>query len=392
MRPIHPRPVTPHVRPGRRAGYIDLMTQLIQMETRRRLVVVATAAFLLATVIVLGTTIQGYVEVNMQGRTEVRFWRLLPWAAVWWYAWVPLSVASFELAWRFPLTRDRWLSRLSILVVGCAVAFAVDVAIQVAAMFLPRWANQHETIQEAVWYHVVISLYLNVFIYWAVVGVAHVVRAYLRSQQRALRAARLETELARARLDTLRMQLHPHFLFNTLHGVSSLIHSDQEAADAMLSRLASLLRRALDRSESDRVTLGEELDFLSEYLAVEQIRFGDRLQVSLDVPPELRNVLVPTFVLQPVVENSIKHGIVPNGNRGRIYVRARANHQVSLEVTDDGPGIDNHRELASTGVGLANLLDRLDALYGKDGKVEFLPASPSGLTVRISFPVERNTA
>ncbi|MFT5514886.1 MAG: two-component system LytT family sensor kinase [Rhodothermales bacterium] len=361
----------------------------IQNTTGRRLLVVSAVGILTAALIVFGTTAQTYVDLTMRDGRHIQYWSLVQWPAVWWFAWVPVATASFELAWRFPIVRSKWASRTTILVAGGVLAFAFHVGLQMASMFLPVFSDVHDSMSEMLSFHIVISMYLNVFIYATVVGLVHGLQAYRRSQERAITAARLETELARARLDTLRMQLHPHFLFNTLNGISTLLYRDHEAADVMLTRLARLLRRALDRSDMHEVTLGEEIDFLQEYLAIEQIRFGDALKVDINIAPGLKDLLVPTFVLQPIVENSIKHGIVPNGNAGRIAVTASANGTLILEVTDDGPGLKDDDATVTSGVGLANLQDRLDALHGNDYSLDFEDAAPSGLSVRIKLPMRR---
>ena len=159
--------------------------------------------------------------------------------------------------------------------------------------------------------------------YWAVIAVAHALDYHRESQERAVTAAQLETRLAEAQLQALQRQLHPHFLFNTLHTISALMHRNIEAADAMLARLSDLLRMTLDQLGTQVVTLKEELDFVEKYLEIEHTRFGDRLQVRIDAEPGTLDASVPNFILQPLVENALRHGIGPKLGGGTVEVTTR---------------------------------------------------------------------
>lgn len=357
------------------------------------MVVVGTVALMIASLIVLGTAVQNYMEVMRRENTEaVSFLRMARWPAVWWSGWVLLTPLAYVWAQRFPLTRSAWQRSLLMLFVGCVLFFALDVAYQVAWMYTPAFSMIHPDLADAVEFHTITSLYLNIFIYWCIVGTAHALRIYQDTQRRALRAAQLESELANARLDALKMQLHPHFLFNTLHGISTLMYRDVATADRMITRLSQLLRRTLDRSDVHEVPLREEIDLLKEYLAIEQLRFGDQLQVHFDIQKGLDHALVPSFIFQPLVENAIKHGIVPHGNEGTIRVGADAtNGQLHLSVADDGPGIDLNGATMSTGVGLSNLHDRLARLYGEAYTLDLNDADPNGLTVEITLPLQHSS-
>ena len=152
--------------------------------------------------------------------------------------------------------------------------------------------------------------------YAAIVGLSYALGYYRESQARALKAAQLETSLAEARLKTLEAELHPHFLFNTLHAISSLIHTQPDSADRMISRLSDLLRITFARSGAARVPLQEELEFLQKYLEIEQTRFQDRLTVKFEIDPETLDAEVPRLILQPLVENAIKHGVAPRSGPG----------------------------------------------------------------------------
>ena len=176
--------------------------------------------------------------------------------------------------------------------------------------------------------------------YWAVVGLSHALDFHRESQEQRLAAAQLGTRLAEARLQSLQSQLNPHFLFNTLHTISALMHRDTEAADAMLARLSDLLRLSLDRISTQQVTLKEEMDFLQKYIEIERTRFGDRLEVRIDIEPETLDASVPNLLLQPLVENAIRHGIAQKVGGGLLEIKAaREENELCLLVRDTGPGL-----------------------------------------------------
>lgn len=357
----------------------------------RRMGAVGLVALLVAGLIVLGTATQTYMDLSMRRGEDVSFWRVARWPAIWWLGWVLLAPFVFEGAWRIHLSRRHWRGPLLVLLAGCALFFVLDVAYQVAWMYTDTFSMIHPDLADAVQFHTITSLYLNIFIYWGIVGCAHALRAYLQAQRRALRAAQLESELANARLGALKMQLHPHFLFNTLHGISTLMYRDVATADRMITRLGQLLRHTLDRSDDHEIALSEEIEFLEEYLAIEQLRFGEQLHVHFDIEEGLDEVMVPSFVFQPLVENAIKHGIAPSGNAGTIRVGARrAGDLLRLYVSDDGPGLPPEEEATGVGVGLSNLHERLSRLYGEAYRLDLRDTDPQGLTVDLTLPLRRS--
>ena len=187
-----------------------------------------------------------------------------------------------------------------------------------------------------------------------------------------------------AELRALHAQVQPHFLFNTLQSISTLIHRDQTAADRMLTDLSELLRLSLRTSASQEVPLRDELGFLDRYLDIMRVRFGDRLRIAVEAPEDVRTALVPSLVLQPIVENAITHGMADRPDVGRVAVRARRHgRSLWLEVSDDGPGLSAPAS-EGNGIGLANTRERVARLYGAAGSVELL--TDHGLTVRIAIP------
>jgi two-component sensor histidine kinase len=233
-----------------------------------------------------------------------------------------------------------------------------------------------------------LSTLLDLLAYGAMVGLAHSVHFYRRYRDREHRALFLESNLAKARLNALQAQLQPHFLFNTLNAIATLLRRDPKAAETTLVSLSELLRLALSQSDKQEITLREELHFLERYLEIQQTRFGDRLRLEQDIPLAALDCLVPTLLLQPLVENAIRHGIEPSENGGLVRVRARdQDGRLALSVEDDGVGFAPGAGAASeTGIGLANLRARLEALYGASQKLELTERSEGGVAVRIEIP------
>jgi two-component system LytT family sensor kinase len=220
------------------------------------------------------------------------------------------------------------------------------------------------------------------------VGFVHLFDAYRASRDREVREAQLEARLAQAQLQSLRLQLQPHFLFNTLNMISSVIYEDPRAADEMISRLGDLLRATLASSPRQEVTLEEELRLLDLYLSVMRARFDERLVVSLDVDPATRAALVPQLLLQPLVENAIRHGTDPASATATIDVRARRDGEaLVLEVRDHGLGLaPDQGETVGKGIGLTNTVERLERLYGPPSGVTLRGAETGGLSVLVTIP------
>jgi len=232
-------------------------------------------------------------------------------------------------------------------------------------------------------------------IYWTTVVVAHSLYYYRRVREEEARTGQLATQLAQAQLQALKMQIHPHFLFNTLNSIAALLHKDVEAADKMIARLGDFLRLTLTRSDEQTLDFDQELGFLKCYLDIEHIRFQDRLTVEMDIDPETLNVIVPNLILQPIVENAIEHGISAQCEGSTITIKADIEHdELHLLVSDSGPGFKfEHRTRPSrpangNGIGLANTRQRLDQLYGARHLIEYGPSPSGGASVAIHIPFE----
>jgi two-component system LytT family sensor kinase len=308
-----------------------------------------------------------------------------------WYAWAVLMPFMVWMARRYRFGRNTWKRAAGMHAIAVVVSIAVHAALSTGArvvildLLADRGENWWAEFQELFF----LNFDWEMMTYWAVVGLVHAVDFHRESQERELTAAQLETRLAEAQLQALQRQLHPHFLFNTLHTISALMHRDTEAADAMLARLSDLLRLTLDRIGTQDVTLKEELDFIEKYLEIEQTRFGDRLQVRFDAAPATLDAAVPNLLLQPLVENAVRHGIGPKVGGGRVEIVSRREGQMlHLIVRDTGYGLpaDKLNALNTGGVGLSNTRSRLETLYPGRHRFEFHPSPEGGVEVSVVIP------
>ena len=313
---------------------------------------------------------------------EVTWKQAITYALGDWYVFALLSIPVNGLARRFRFDPGKRWRSLAVHAVG---SLAFSFAYMVLRAGLGAWQSG-ATFDEALRPLLVKTWHFNLLIYWVIVAVSQAFDYYRRYRERELHASELEKHLAQAKLQALQMQLNPHFLFNTLHSISSLMHKDVESADRMIMRLSDLLRAALDGAETQEVSLRKELDLLRLYLAIEQIRFGERLSVKMDIAPEALDARVPNFILQPLVENAIRHGIEPRARPGQIELHARRHDsELSLEVCDNGNGISSAKP-AREGVGLTNTRARLRELYGQAHRFQLGGRPEGGLRVELTIP------
>ena len=303
-----------------------------------------------------------------------------------WYVWAALTPALFYLARRFPLSRGHWGRSLAIHIPATFGLTLAKLAIHPPLAGLRGIPRLRDASME--------TAQLSILTCWMIAGVCHAILHYRTSQERLKRSLELEASLVTARLQLLRAQLQPHFLFNTLHSISSLMHSDLVAAEKMLVRLSDLLRMTLESGEEHEVPLSTELAATRLYLDIQQIRFRDRLQVQTSVQPETLGTLVPTMILQPLVENAVLHGIERRTEAGCIAISACfRDGALCLEIANDtaSPGQDAPAGYGSSGIGLANARNRLEALYG-DAALLAVNRTPEGrFKVSMTLPLKRQT-
>ena len=347
--------------------------------------------FGVATALTFFSAFQAYYFVSTFTDTPAPFAVLFVLNLGYWYSWAALAPGIIWLSRRFPLDKQHWRRSVLLHLGGVFVFTTAHVGMAVATRMLTYWAIGEST---ASWrLEAQRMFFLNfdweMMTYWAIVGLSHALGYHREAQARTLRASQLETRLVEARLQSLQRQLQPHFLFNTLNTISALMHRDVEAADAMIARLSDLLRISLRMVGVQEISLKEELDFLSKYLEIEQTRFRDRLTVVFDVQPDTFDALVPNLILQPLVENAIKHGIGPRPTPGTITIRSRrVGGLLELIVQDDGVGLSASRlSDFNRGVGLSNTRSRLEHLYGALHRFEFRQPAEGGLLVSIAIPL-----
>jgi signal transduction histidine kinase len=298
--------------------------------------------------------------------------------------WMVLGLVSLALLRHFPLDRrwPHWLLHFAAAVVLTQIDVTIGTGILLA--FFNQLGGM--TLADVAMEAFKSCFHLGLLHYFFFIGIVEALRLVRYGEAQRLKAAEHKAALVRAELQSLKAQLQPHFLFNTLNDIASLMHYDVDTADRMLNRLSDLLRMSLKEARHAVVPLKEELAFIEAYLEIEKIRFEERLDVEWSVPQDLQASTVPSFILQPLVENAIKYGVAPRAGGGSIVIRAYVERDaLLLEVEDDAP--DSVPQQPGFGVGLSNIRSRLEALYGAEQRVELIRA---GLrtTARIRLPLE----
>ena len=347
-----------------------------------------SVVFMAATILALFSSLMAWRFTVSMGR-EASYWRtLVVLNTTYWYLWALFTPAIIWLSQHFRFERQG-LWRAVLVHVPSVVLFSLAHILTMSGV--QWWIARAQGRSFPWWAEAQKSALLNfdweMMTYWTIVGLSHAVLYYRESKDRALRTAQLETRLVEAQLKALQQQLHPHFLFNTLHAISALMHRDVEAADRTLTRLSDLLRLTLEHIGQQEIPLQAELDFLSKYVQIEQTRFADRLVVRFDVQPETLDTMVPNLILQPLVENAIKHGVAKKSGAGHIDISARREgDKLRMEVRDDGVGLSEDALTAlQKGIGVSTTRARLQHLFGADCRFEF-HRQPSGLSVVIAIP------
>jgi two-component sensor histidine kinase len=327
---------------------------------------------------------------NQLSENPISFWRILSWQLASGYAWFILSPLILWLSKQYPFEDGKWKASVPIHVVASVVVSLGILTID--AYVLPKLGYLARFNLTSFWetYKILffVNFHFSIAIYWGVVAIHQAILYYRKYRERELKTSQLEARLAQSRLQVLKMQLHPHFLFITLNAISELVHRDPDAADTMLTDLSDLLRMSFENLEVQEIPLKQELEFLRKYLEIEQTRFHDRLEVKMDIGADTLDASVPNMILQPLVENAIKHGISPKAEGGHINIGAvRNNGHLELLVSDDGVGVSNSdMKAVAEGVGLSNTRRRLKHLYGEGHKFELRPDGDHGVIVRLDIP------
>ena len=314
--------------------------------------------------------------------------------AIHWLSWIIVTPLVFWLAGRLHRGAHTWRRYVIGLVVGALVISLIQSTLTQVFVFakdcvlwwLSISATPPQSFLAALPSTAIKLAGYNPPIFAALVLAWHAMTYYRELRDRQVKAMELESLLHQAQLQTLRSQLNPHFLFNALHSIAELVHQNPKLAEQLLLRLGELLRQVLRSSNAQEVTLAEELEFIKGYVEIERMRLGDRLQVNWDIAPEALQVKVPSLILQPLVENAIRHGVAPSTQVGVLSIRASCNDQsLHLQVRDTGPGLPEGATEQHNGIGLSNTQARLRRLYGSGQRFELL--NDNGLVVDIQIPL-----
>jgi hypothetical protein len=339
---------------------------------------------------------QIYFEMLHNPRMHHSWWRIVFWQLTIWYIWGCLSPLILSLGRRFPCEGRAWLKGLLVHLTAGVIVAAVHTAaatwLRIVIQPFDVWSDTRPFLIQ--YQSELRNFFLfDFFVYWAILGVGYAFDYRERYRERESLASQLKAQLAQAQLESLKMQLHPHFLFNTLHTIAGLVRGNEKVpAVNMIAGLSDLLRRALDNADEQEVPLREELKFTELYLDIQKARFSDRLTVRMEIEPETLDALVPNLMLQPLVENAIRHGISLNDSAGVIVINAyRDEGLLRIRVCDDGPGLQSGwRMEESEGIGLANTGERLKHLYGAEHRFELRNGETGGMTVAITIPFRGN--
>jgi sensor histidine kinase YesM len=304
------------------------------------------------------------------------------------YLWALVTPLILWLARRFRIDRNQWLRKVALHFLFSLVLVSVLISLHfVVFMILSGRASSITPLRLLGYMYPNLDRWL--LVYWFIILMSHAFNYYNSYRKGELKASQLRMQLVQSQLEALKMQVQPHFLFNTLHSISALLSKDTEGARKMITRLGDFLRLTLENSGSMEVTLQQEIEFLNGYLEIERIRFQDRLTTDIKIDPAVLDVRVPNLILQPIVENAMRHA-VGNSRSGHVEITAAPrNGAVHIEVNDNGPGLQVDRTFETRrgkGLGLANTQARLVGLYGSAARFEMTNRPSGGLTVAIDIP------
>jgi len=360
------------------------------IKVRRRRWVRLALILAIWTFIGLVFTFQGYFT-SYRSERPMLFTESLYMQMSWAYLFALATPLVLFAAARLPIEKNNWVrSALLHIPISIILSGLVTALGRVIIWLRFGYPMGKPLTMESMWRFVVSNFSEGIGIYLLIALSYYAYSYYQRYREGRLRTLQLEAQLSHAQLQALKMQLHPHFLFNTLHAISALLNKDVEAARKMITRLGDFLRLTLENSGSQEVTLQQEMEFLRCYLEIERIRFQNRLVTRMDISPQSLEAKVPNLILQPIVENAIRHGIAPRSTTGLLEIEAkRLNGTLRIKVRDNGPGLPEHRtsdNLIKKGLGLANTETRLERLYGADHLFDLSNDPAGGLIVTLEIP------
>jgi two-component system, LytTR family, sensor kinase len=341
-------------------------------------------------------TLQGYFT-SYRSEKPISLLDSLYMQMTWSYLWALATPLVLWVATRLPIDRTNWVRPALLHVPTSLILSMITTAMGYVLLWLYYgWSMGRPYSFVRMGRFVVSNFSEGIGIYLLIAVTSYAFSYYRRYREGQSKTLQLEAQLSQAELQALKMQLQPHFLFNTLHSISALMHREPESARKMIARLGDFLRLTLENSGTQEVTLQQEIEFLQCYLEIEQIRFQDRLVTNVDVAPDVLDAKVPNLILQPIVENAIRHGIAPRSTPGLVEIQAQPrNGKLRIQVRDNGPGLTSHRiaeNLVGAGLGLANTEARLERLYGAAHVFDLTNDPRGGLLVTLEFPFTVNGA
>lgn len=354
--------------------------------------------FLLWTILGLFYFSQGVTQ-RLVSYDPTPWWRYLVAWLLGVYIWALLTPLILWFGRRFPIERRHWSRRVTLHLVLSAILSAFELSLEnVLYSFFHLFPAATRDLRTTIAQSLVRGFHAGVLDYWIVLGLQWGVLYYYHYRERSeevlrfqLRGSELQSQLVSAQLNALKMQLQPHFLFNTLNAIMVLVRQEKTRdAEQMLTHLSDLLRGVLEDVDAQEISLGRELEFVQLYLSIEQVRFADRLRAEIAADPSTQEASVPQLILQPLVENAIRHGIGRSSSAGMILVRAStADGRVKILVQDDGPGFPAGVSSENHGIGIANTRARLQQLYGDDASLDIANSNGKGVIVTVKFPFRR---
>jgi two-component system, LytTR family, sensor kinase len=326
----------------------------------------------------------------------ITFFETLAYALPEWFLWALLGPVIYIMARRFPVDRATWKRHLPLHgIISLIYPFVHVIMSSFLVWMISDMVRQKLNFSRHLEFELLTSYQFNMIIYWGIAGIGFTIGNYRKYHDASLLSVTLEKQLVqtqlqftRAQLQTLKQQLQPHFLFNTLNTITSYMYTDVALANRMIASLSRLLRMIIEFAGCEEMTMRSELEFMEKYFEIETVRFQDRLKVQFTVDPQTMTALVPVFILQPLVENAVCHGIAKRSTPGRIIIHAhKDDHTLTVSVTDNGAGIPHlHTEEFKQGLGLSTTVTRLNQLYGSAASVEMMNLPAGGFEIRFSIP------
>ena len=350
-------------------------------ESQKRTAMQVLLVFAAWTFLAALTSSQTAVYLSQRGQ-PVDWPALLTGSFADWYTCALFTPLFFWLARRYPIDRTSWRVTVPLTLAVTSVCVVLKYAVLVPlehSLGLDTGASFSSALAR--------NFATESIAFWAVIGIIHAFEFNRRYREREVAAADLRARLSEAQLEALRSQIHPHFLFNTLHGISTLMHRDVDAADTMLTRLSDLLRLTIQHRGQNEISLRDELALVGEYIEIMRVRFGDRLTVNHQIHPEALDALVPQFILQPLLENAFDHGIARTTGPGTIEISAvPADGKLEISISDNGGNTNGSVAVKRHGIGLANTRRRLEQLYGQAQSISLEKLPGRGTTVVVAIP------